>query len=409
MCLTSGAHAEAPAVCGNGVVEDGEQCDSGTPLGSPECSPACRSTVFEPRGLPFGVPMSTASGDAGNLSEIFSPGLECKPDEVRDGARKLDPVHVRYRIHLCRTATGIDAFTPAQVRGVMAKAAADYAAASIVLEEESLVRFTDDDCRVSMDDERWSDELVANTPDGVLAVTFVTGITSSTSQFGIGGYCYFFGPICVNAGAYETVVTHELGHFFGLAHTFECSYGKETPSSCGDTGDFVCDTPPDRGPTGVNGIAWCDNGLVLNGSCTGTCGNKVCTDGSVPDSYDWMSYYHCTPGHFTAEQRDFMRCTLDHEMRYYKAGVSNATTTSTTSTTSTTTDEPGAACGDMDDDGMVTASDALAVLRAGVGIARCDLSQCDYDGSGTISASDALEVLRAAIGAGQPASCPPAS
>jgi len=397
----SSAHAEAR--CGNGIVEQGEQCDTGV-LGSPDCDTACRKISFEPGGLPFGVPMSTPSGDYGNLSEIFSPSLECKPESVREGARMLAPVHVKYRIHICRTEAGVDSFSPGEVRTVMSDAAAEYAKAGIILEEESLVRFTDRDCLLSMDDSSWSDALVANTPPGVLAVSFVTGISSATSQFPVGGYCYFFGPICVNAGAYDTLVIHELGHFFGLAHTFECRYGLESAATCSDTGDMVCDTPPDRGPLGVNGIASCSDGSILNGSCTGTCGNKACTDGSHPDSLDWMSYYHCTPGHMTDEQRDFMRCTLDHEMRGYNADLFGSGTTTTTSTTTTTLEQ--AACGDINDDGVLTAADALGVLRAGVGTFACADWQCDYNGSGNISASDALDVLRAAIGAGPAASCP---
>ena len=407
------AHA---ATCGNGVVEAGEECDPGSPLGSPECDTTCRRSVLEPAGLPFGVPMSPIAGEP-EMAPVFSPGLECKPASVRNGAASLAPVRVKYRLHLCRTTGGVDAFTPTHVRASMQRAAAEFAKAGIVFEEESLVRFTDDDCSVSIEDS-WSDDLVASTPPGVLSVSFVKRITSGTSQFSIGGYCYYFGPICVNAGAYDSLVIHELGHFFGLAHTFECQHGTETAATCANTGDFLCDTPPDRGPAGVDGIAKCGGGSWLSGSCSGTCGNKLCTDGSRPDAFDWMGYYHCTPGHFSKEQRDFMRCTLDHEMRPYNASLFAETTTTlppTTSTTleTTTTTLPATTttlvettCGDANDDGVVTAADALGVLQAGVGMGSCAVWQCDYDGSGSISATDALEVLRAAIGAGAEGHCP---
>jgi hypothetical protein len=400
--------AARSARCGNGIVESGEECDSGSPLGSPDCDTLCHSIELEPLGLPFGTPITPVTPEDEAVARIFTPGLECKPRDVRDGARNLAPARVRYRIHLCRNAAGVDAFSETAVRKVLSHAQEEYARAGIVLEEEALVRFDDDDCTVQMSDTDWSQALVDSTPPGVLSVTFVSSILSN-AQFRVGGFCYFFGPICVNAGAYDSLVVHEMGHFFGLAHTHECASGLETPATCANNGDLICDTPPDRGPAGVNGIARCEDGSILNGSCTGSCGNKICTDGSTPDGYNWMSYYHCTPGDFSDEQLDFMRCTLDHELSWYNADAFTSTTTSSTTsttgpTTSTTLEETE--CGDLNDDGKLSASDALAVLRAGVGALSCEDWRCDFDGSGAVSAADALAVLRAALGSGGVANCP---
>ena len=47
------------------------------------------------------------------------------------------------------------------------------------------------------------------------------------------------------------VVAHEMGHFFGLYHTFEeQQFGKDTfgLDDCQLVGDRICDTPPDPGP-----------------------------------------------------------------------------------------------------------------------------------------------------------------
>lgn len=329
---------------------------------------------------------------------IFSGGIACRQEDARSGARHGSPVSVRYRIHLCRDATGADAFPVAEVRAAMAQAAQEFAPGAIVLEEEALVRFDDDDCDVVLGDSSWSDPLVENTPGGVLTVAWVRTITNPGGDFTVGGFCRFFGPLCVNAATIDTLVVHELGHFFGLAHTFECASGRETEEDCATTGDFLCDTPADRGPKAMKGIARCNDGKMLDGSCSGSCPAKACTDGSTPDAWNWMSFYDCAPGRFSDGQRDFMRCTLDHEMVGYNASGSASTTTTTTPDSS--------GCGDANADGEVTASDALAILRASVGLSPCPEWQCDYDGSGGVSSADALRVLRVAIGSDDPPLCP---
>jgi Tol biopolymer transport system component len=55
---------------------------------------------------------------------------------------------------------------------------------------------------------------------------------------------------------------------------------------------------------------------------------------------------------------------------------------------------------------LVTASDALFILRAGIGLATCELCVCDVDDSGTISATDALVTLKAAVGQDVELACP---
>ncbi len=91
--------------------------------------------------------------------------------------------------------------------------------------------------------------------------------------------------------------------------------------------------------------------------------------------------------------------------------------TTTTSSTTTTTTLPGETpCGDpvalvvsrnvgLDAD-TVTASDALAVLSAAVGLFTCELCVCDVDGSGAIAATDALQTLSVAVGLSDALDCP---
>jgi hypothetical protein len=92
-------------------------------------------------------------------------------------------------------------------------------------------------------------------------------------------------------------------------------------------------------------------------------------------------------------------------MRPYNADASSATTT--TSTTSTTAPIEEAICGDLNGDGELTDTDALWILRAGVGLSVCETWQCDYNGSGVVSSADALAVLRRAVGGRVAGECPP--
>jgi cysteine-rich repeat protein len=63
-------------------------------------------------------------------------------------------------------------------------------------------------------------------------------------------------------------------------------------------------------------------------------------------------------------------------------------------------------CGDADDSGTVTATDALVVLRAAVGLETCAGCVCNVDGEGAgASATDALRVLKAAVGQAGQLSC----
>ena len=87
------------------------------------------------------------------------------------------------------------------------------------------------------------------------------------------------------------------------------------------------------------------------------------------------------------------------------AAVALQATTTTLPPTTTTLANPSA-CGDTNGDGAVTATDALFVLQAAVGLTNCDDCICDADGNGTVTASDALAVLQFAVGIDVPLDCP---
>lgn len=63
-------------------------------------------------------------------------------------------------------------------------------------------------------------------------------------------------------------------------------------------------------------------------------------------------------------------------------------------------------CGDANEDDLVTATDALLVLKAAVGSLQCETCICDTNASGSITSPDALIVLKFAVGQDVVPTCP---
>ena len=131
---------------------------------------------------------------------------------------------------------------------------------------------------------------------------------SGTGLGAIAGYAQF--PNSINAtygvvidGTFvkrnERTLTHEVGHCFGLPHTFQSSCG----NNCSSSGDGMCDTPPSFEST--QGCSSTQN----------TCGN----DAVGPDPYgtdvvdqieNYMSYDECQ-NMFTKDQQNEMESNLN--------------------------------------------------------------------------------------------------
>lgn len=97
-----------------------------------------------------------------------------------------------------------------------------------------------------------------------------------------------------------STLTHEMGHYFGLFHTHETSFGRElvNGSNCSTTGDKICDTPADP---------------ELNSSNISSCnytGDARDQNGDLyrPEPKNFMSYApHECRVEFTPEQIEMMR------------------------------------------------------------------------------------------------------
>lgn len=93
-------------------------------------------------------------------------------------------------------------------------------------------------------------------PTCYLNIWIVKEILSLSSGSGVAGYAYFPSAHGLNMDGlvieaqyfgvslqYDAIGAHEVGHYFGLYHTFE---GGCSNFNCLQEGDNVCDTPPDQ-------------------------------------------------------------------------------------------------------------------------------------------------------------------
>ncbi len=142
---------------------------------------------------------------------------------------------------------------------------------------------------------------------------------------GAGGYATLPGGVVglsafsdgiVAAGMSPGLLAHEAGHYFGLLHTFQ---GGCKNDNCELDGDLVCDTPPDKDPTGPCGGNSCKTDTLSNYS-----NNHFLMD--VPDmTTNFMDYSACGTD-FTLGQRDRMHFHLDNYRSLLDANVIGACT-----------------------------------------------------------------------------------
>lgn len=156
-----------------------------------------------------------------------------------------------------------------------------------------------------------------NTEDAVLA-EFYTAQVINVYYVGeiinpdVAGYAYFPGGpdvIVMQKGAGLGTLSHEMGHFFGLYHTFETDNGMETVNgaNCQAAGDLVCDTPADNdGIIDGDACKYEDPATDLNG------------DPYTPYLSNIMSYYGECRCKFTAGQYNRMAWMYLNERNYLR-------------------------------------------------------------------------------------------
>lgn len=126
----------------------------------------------------------------------------------------------------------------------------------------------------------------------IITNTYVSNNNKPQPICGLAGKAIYLNKSCMGS------LTHELGHFFGLAHTFEGS-GEENVdgSNCTTAGDRICDTPADPYPQFDKLELW------INKRCE-FINEKKDANGAfyIPHVANIMSYYGCPCQEFTRGQ-----------------------------------------------------------------------------------------------------------
>ena len=127
------------------------------------------------------------------------------------------------------------------------------------------------------------------------------GTTLGYAQFPFSGINNTYGVVIDNdyVSSTDRTLTHELGHCFGLLHTFQSGCG----NSCSNSGDNVCDTPPS-----FENTFGCD---VTQNTCSNDAsGASVYTSNVVDQIENYMSYDDCQ-NMFTLGQKVRMEAVLN--------------------------------------------------------------------------------------------------
>lgn len=137
------------------------------------------------------------------------------------------------------------------------------------------------------------------------------GFATFPGSFSQSGGGLFLSINCIGAGT--NTIQHEMGHYLGLMHTFEMSYGQEyvNGSNCATKGDLFCDTPADflddRTPCPYNGNQTDDIGGLYR---------------TVIDETLYMSYFYdqCVNRFSTMQQVEMNNVLDDNDRNFLLTG-----------------------------------------------------------------------------------------
>ena len=156
------------------------------------------------------------------------------------------------RVHVNDAAEGPHIFETVEFRRMVRNA--NEAFAPICISFEDCEYLSVENYRYGSHENRDSTEQINQYGDPNRIDVFITALDSlptrcgNATTFGVreepNAYIMIVGT-CIGVDSSE--LTHQLGHYFGLYHTYETKFGPELANgdNCETTGDLICDTPAD--------------------------------------------------------------------------------------------------------------------------------------------------------------------
>lgn len=159
------------------------------------------------------------------------------------------------KAHIIRPSSGIGGLSEADLNDAIAIMNGYYSNAGLEFFLCDGINYIDSDTYFDYETSEENAMTSVHNVANLINIYFANSVTSTSSGNGLCGYAYFPGGpetiLMANACATNgSTLSHEMGHFFALYHTHGTSNSTLTTelvdgTNCGNSGDFICDTPAD--------------------------------------------------------------------------------------------------------------------------------------------------------------------
>lgn len=223
------------------------------------------------------------------------------------------------KAHIIRRSDGTDGMTELELHDAVDQMNVRFEAACAAFFICGSINYIDDDSYFDLNTQDEQALTSTNNETNIINIYFANSVSNGSLSYC--GYTYFPGGqdviIMNNSCATNgSTLSHEMGHFFGLAHTHAGNNELVDGSNCSTAGDGMCDTPAD--PQLGNSVVNTDCNYI---------GTAIDANGDTynPNPQNLMSYSrkNCRD-YFSPEQLATISLNFTTIRNYYNCAVFNA-------------------------------------------------------------------------------------